>query len=107
MLTRCLAFELGHLGVRCNAVCPGMTVTEMTEKDLGGAFEYEDYRRIPQRRFATPDEQARAILFLASGDASYINGTTLDVDGGSRSGFWYAAEHEPPLGLAFDASGRS
>ncbi len=95
MLTKCLAFELGHLGIRCNAVCPGMTVTEMTGPDLSPAFEREYVRRIPQRRFATPDELASAILYLASDEASYVNGTTLEVDGGLRSGFWYGPEDEP------------
>ncbi|MGH9291939.1 MAG: SDR family NAD(P)-dependent oxidoreductase [Acidimicrobiales bacterium] len=90
MLTRCLAFELGHLGVRCNAVCPGMTLSEMTE-DLSTSFVRYYLPRIPLRRFAAPEEQAQAILFLASDEASFVNGATLDVDGGQRAGFWYSA----------------
>ena len=95
MLTRSFAFELGHLGVRCNAVCPGMTVTEMTERDLTPEFETAYLRRIPARRFAAADEQASVILFLASPAASYVNGATVEVDGGQRSGFWYAPHWEP------------
>lgn len=91
MLTRCLAFELGHLGVRCNAVCPGMTVTEMTEPDLTPEFEQAYRRRIPLQRLSTPEEQADVIVFLASAEASFVNGTTIDVDGGQRAGFWYSS----------------
>ncbi len=90
MLTRCLAFELGHLGVRANAVCPGMVLTEMTAGDLAPDFEDAYVRRIPARRFSTAEEQAEAILFLASDAASYVNGTTLVVDGGETTGFWYS-----------------
>jgi NAD(P)-dependent dehydrogenase (short-subunit alcohol dehydrogenase family) len=101
MLTRCLAFELGHLGVRCNAICPGMTVTEMTEPDLTPAFERAYLTRIPLQRFASPEEQASVILFLASEDASFVNGATVDVDGGQRAGFWYSSALEPkPKGEA-------
>lgn len=98
-LTRCIAFELGHLGVRCNAVCPGLTVTEMTSGDLGASFSEAYLRRIPLRRFGTPEDQARAILFLSSDEASFINGASLLVDGGQLSGFWYYPELEPPADL--------
>jgi NAD(P)-dependent dehydrogenase (short-subunit alcohol dehydrogenase family) len=97
MLTRTIAFELGHLGIRCNAVCPGMTYTEMIEADLNPEFEQAYRRRIPQQRFATPDEQARVILFLASPDASYVNGAAIEVDGGQMSGFWYSPELAPEV----------
>lgn len=95
-LTRNIAFELGHLGVRCNAVCPGLTVTEMTERDFSPSFTSAYRRRIPLRRFSTPAEQASVILFLASEAASYVNGATILVDGGQLSGFWYTPEMEPP-----------
>ncbi|MGH9303339.1 MAG: SDR family NAD(P)-dependent oxidoreductase [Acidimicrobiales bacterium] len=89
MLTRMLAFELGPLGIRCNALCPGMVVTEMTADDLSPAFEAAYVERIPLGRFSEADEQARVVLFLASDDASYLNGAAVEVDGGERSGFWY------------------
>jgi len=95
MLTRCLAFELGHLGVRCNAVCPGMTVTEMTERDLTDDFERAYREQIPMQRLSAPDEQASVIVFLASKEASFVNGATIDVDGGQRAGFWYSPELAP------------
>ena len=96
-LTRSIAFELGHLGVRCNAVCPGLVVTEMTQGDLSPTFTTAYRRRIPLRRFSSPEEQASVILFLASDAASYVNGATIHVDGGQLSGFWYLPELEPPV----------
>jgi NAD(P)-dependent dehydrogenase (short-subunit alcohol dehydrogenase family) len=89
-LTRSFAHELGHLGVRCNAVAPGMTMTHMIEADVASESFVQAYLpRIPQRRFARADEVAAAILFLASDDASYVNGSTLVVDGGQLAGSWY------------------
>ena len=94
-LTRSIAFELGHLGVRCNAVCPGLVVTEMTEADLSVPFMTAYRSRIPLRRLSTAHEQASVILFLASDAASYVNGATIHVDGGQMSGFWYERRFEP------------
>ena len=96
-LTRCMAFELGHRGVRTNAVCPGHTATPMTQGDWTPSF-YEAYvRRIPLRRTAQPEEQASVVLFLSSDEASYVNGQTIIVDGGQLTGFWYRPELEPPV----------
>jgi 3-oxoacyl-[acyl-carrier protein] reductase len=95
LLTRMMAAELGHRGIRCNAVCPGMTVTEMTERDLSASFDAAYRPRIPMGRYAQPEEQARVVLFLASEDASFVNGATIDVDGGQLAGFWYAPEFAP------------
>jgi NAD(P)-dependent dehydrogenase (short-subunit alcohol dehydrogenase family) len=89
-LTRSFAHELGHRGVRCNAVAPGMTMTPMIEADVASEGFVEGFLpRIPQRRFARAEEVAAAILFLASDDASYVNGSTLVVDGGQLAGSWY------------------
>ncbi len=91
MLTRCFAYELGHTGVRVNAVAPGFTATPMTMGD-GGAeartFFHDYMQRIPLRRPSLPEEQAHVVLFLASDEASYINGETIVVDGGQLKGFW-------------------
>jgi NAD(P)-dependent dehydrogenase (short-subunit alcohol dehydrogenase family) len=96
-LTRAIAFELGHLGVRCNAICPGFTKTAMTAEGFTPRF-WENYiRRIPMRRPAEPSEQAAVVLFLCSPAASYVNGETIVVDGGQLKGFWYAPEDEPPV----------
>ncbi len=96
-LTRVIAFELGHLGVRCNAVCPGFTRTAMTAEGFTPPFWDNYMRRIPMRRPAEPEEQAGVVLFLCSADASYVNGETVVVDGGQLTGFWYAPEDEPPV----------
>jgi 3-oxoacyl-[acyl-carrier protein] reductase len=97
ILTRCIAIELGHLGVRCNAVCPGFTRTEMVAEDLTPEFWNAYMRRIPMRRPAEPGEQAAVVLFLCSDEASYINGEAIVVDGGQLAGFWYYPDDEPPV----------
>lgn len=84
-LTRTLAAEWGARGVRVNAVCPGWVKTEMDAVDqAGGSYTDADITgRIPMARFATPDDVARAIAFLADeGESAFVNGHTLSVDGG-------------------------
>ncbi len=97
LLTRMFATELGHRGLRCNAVCPGLVVTEMTEADLSPQFDAAYRPRIPMGRYCAPEEQARVVLFLASDDASFVNGATIGVDGGQLAGFWYAPEFAPQV----------
>jgi 3-oxoacyl-[acyl-carrier protein] reductase len=97
LLTKSIAFELGHRGVRCNAVCPGLTRTPMVEGDLAPDFWQAYMRRIPMRRPARPDEQASVVLFLCSEAASYVNGEAIIVDGGQLSGFWYYEDDAPPV----------
>ena len=83
MLTRAMALELASRGVRVNAIAPGVTKTRMNE-DLR-ADRNRSARllaNVPMGRFATPEEQAAAIAFLVSDDASYITGAILAVDGG-------------------------
>lgn len=93
-LTRHLAADYGGLGVRVNAICPsGVDTPGFHDGDAGNALDAaeRDRRRakseaygylMPIKRVSTPDEQAAAILFLASDDASYVNGASLDVNGG-------------------------
>jgi meso-butanediol dehydrogenase / (S,S)-butanediol dehydrogenase / diacetyl reductase len=89
-LTRALALELGPMGVRTNAVAPGETRSAMTEDDLANDRFVAGYLpRIPLGRFALAEEQAAAIRFLASDEASFVNGAILVVDGGQTSGSWY------------------
>lgn len=80
ILTRDLAKELAP-GIQVNAVAPGWVDTEMN-KDLPESFIKEETEKIYMKRFASPEEIAAVILFLVSGDASYITGSTLKVDGG-------------------------
>jgi 3-oxoacyl-[acyl-carrier protein] reductase len=97
MLTKSFALELGHLGVRVNAVAPGETLTAMVAEEV----ERDDFRdhylrKIPMRRFGLPEEVASVVLFLASDAASYVHGETILVDGGSATGSWYDPNDEPP-----------
>jgi NAD(P)-dependent dehydrogenase (short-subunit alcohol dehydrogenase family) len=84
-LTRTLAAEWGGRGVRCNAVCPGWVKTPMDEDaQAGGLYQDSDItNRVPMGRFATPDDIAHAIAFLAdAAESGFVNGQTLVVDGG-------------------------
>ncbi len=91
-LTRTLAAEWGGRGVRVNAVCPGWVKTEMDVADqAGGSYTDADITgRIPMARFASPDDVARAIAFLADPEESaFVNGVALSVDGGwATDGSW-------------------
>lgn len=83
-LTRTLAAEWGGRGVRSNAVCPGWVKTERDESDQSGNYTDADIEgRVPMGRFASPEDIAAAVAFLADSDQSgYVNGHTLSVDGG-------------------------
>ncbi len=87
-LTKTLAVEWGHRGVRVNAVAPNGVDTPMIRDGIPTAF-LDDVMldRTPLGRLAQPMEVAAAIAFLLSDDATYINGTVLDVDGGLTAGF--------------------
>jgi len=91
-LTRTLAAEWGGRGVRVNAVCPGWVKTEMDVADqAGGSYTDADItNRVPMARFATPDDVAKAIAFLADPrESAFINGHALAVDGGwTADGSW-------------------
>ena len=91
-LTRTLAAEWGGRGVRVNAVCPGWVKTEMDSaaQDKGIYVDSDIEGRVPMGRFATPDDVARAIAFLADErESAFINGHTLVVDGGwTADGSW-------------------
>ena len=91
-LTRTLAAEWGGRGVRVNAVCPGWVKTQMDDADQArGIYTDADITgRIPMARFATPDDIASAIAFLADDKQSgFVNGHCLTVDGGwTADGSW-------------------
>lgn len=99
-LTKSFAHELGHLGIRANCVAPGETITRETAAAMDDDERrlIRNYlRRIPMRRAGRPEEQAAAVLFLASDEASFINGETIVVDGGELTGDWYDTDDAPPV----------
>lgn len=79
-MTISLARELGKYGIRVNAVAPGITMTDMV-KALPDQVIQPMIQAIPARRIGEPEDIAKAFLFLASDDASYITGAVLPVDG--------------------------
>jgi len=80
-LTKTLARELGRKGVTVNAVAPGFIATEMVKKMPENVLKSME-EKVPLGRLGIPEDIASAYLFLASDEASYINGATLSVDGG-------------------------
>ncbi len=87
MLTKSLAMAWAAEGVRVNAVAPGYVETSINAEGRKDAAHYERIRgRIPQGRWAAPDDIAGSVVFLASKAARYITGTVLAVDGGFLAG---------------------
>lgn len=80
-LTKALAREAAPFGINVNAVCPGITITDMT-RDLYAVHQEHCLSQIPLGRPGRPEDVAKAVLFLASPDADYITGEIMDVDGG-------------------------
>jgi len=95
-LTKSLSQELGPEGIRCNSILPGWTVTERVESLMAqraqsnGTQPENEFKKqsaaIPLGRMGTPEEFARAAVFLLSPAASYITGVMLPVDGGAYHG---------------------
>ncbi len=88
-LAKVSAQQMSETGVRVNAICPGLTETGMTKPTFDYAKEKEVMHKLgrlnPLRRGAQPEELANVALFLASDQASYINGQAIAVDGGLSS----------------------
>lgn len=82
-LTRAAAKELGGRGVRVNCVAPGFIETEMLATVPEAKLEMFKQYAVPMGRLGRPEEIAGVILFLASDDASFVNGQTINVDGGA------------------------
>jgi 3-oxoacyl-[acyl-carrier protein] reductase len=80
--TRSLAVELGRSGVTANCVCPGATLTGMTQAIPEEARDRFARRRIPVGRYGRPEEVAYMIVALTAVEASFVNGAVIAVDGG-------------------------
>ena len=90
MLTKALAVDHAEDGIRCNAVCPGDTLTPMVleaRAQMSGAsaeeFTESAASDVPLRRMARPEEIANVVVFLASDDSSFMTGSVVAVDGGN------------------------
>jgi gluconate 5-dehydrogenase len=81
--TRAVAAELALDGITCNAICPGFFYTELTQAVLDTeTFQAFAKTHVPMQRYGQPGELDAAAVFLASKEASYVNGVILPVDGG-------------------------
>ncbi len=86
-LTRAIAADYAHLGIRCNAICPGTVETEWIGKILSNAEDPDATRKQMEARqldgrMGSPEEVASGIAFLASDEARFVNGAAFMMDGG-------------------------
>lgn len=86
-MTRQIAVDYARFNIRCNALCPGFVDTPFNagfEQQMGGRASLEAYVRdsIPMQRWATPEEIANGIVYLASDRSSFMTGQALVIDGG-------------------------
>lgn len=106
-LSRSIAVDFGPRGIRCNSVCPGFVLSERAQEWYDGA----EWRReamttvIPLRRPGRPEEIASVVAFVASDEASYMNGSALWVDGGSLASLPENAALELAQAHGIDPSG--
>lgn len=83
--TRKLALELGPSGITVNAIAPSLTLSPRLRPrwdQMSPEARAQEVERVPLRRIAEPEDQARVIAFLASADADFVTGVTIDVTGG-------------------------
>ncbi len=110
-MTRQIAVEYGHLGIRCNAVRPGGILTPLTQADIDAskrpaAFKKQLGDLHPlQRRMGRPEEVAAVVAFLLSPKASFITGECVNVDGGAMARC-YAYPPDPAVKFAAVATNR-
>jgi NAD(P)-dependent dehydrogenase (short-subunit alcohol dehydrogenase family) len=88
-MTRAMAVELSPMGILVNCIAPGFIATDMSEKALNGDMERKKkvFARTPLGRLGEPADIADAALYLAGGQARYVTGIILPIDGGNSIGF--------------------
>ncbi len=85
-LTKKLSLELGPYGINVNAIAPSLTLSPRLRPrwdKMTAEEKQKEIERVPLRRVAEPVDQARVICFLASSDADFVTGVTIDVTGGA------------------------
>ena len=85
LLTKSVASQYGPRGIRCNAVAPGLVLTPALAHHYTPEQIEASLAIYPMPRLCAPEDVAHAVLFLASDEAAFVNGTTLMVDGGATS----------------------
>ena len=80
--TRNLAKEVAEYGITVNAVCPGLIETEMVRSTISRERTDQYAEMFPAKRLGLPNEVADLVTFLASDQASYITGASIDINGG-------------------------
>ena len=83
LLTKSVASQYGTRGIRCNAVAPGLTLTPGAVDNASQEYIEASLQNYPMPRLCAPEDVAKAVVFLASDEAAYVNAATLMVDGGA------------------------
>lgn len=82
-LTRHVAQKWGKQGVRANAICPGLVLTEAVALHLTDEYREQGLKNVPHTRLGRPEDIAAAVAFLASDDGEWVNGQVWHVNGGT------------------------
>jgi 3-oxoacyl-[acyl-carrier protein] reductase len=90
-LTATMAVEWGHLGIRVNAVAPGVVLTEDNAEFMSGSRAQKQIDTVPLGRLGTPDDIGPLCVYLAADESGWISGTVIQVTGGSRVPIGYLA----------------
>jgi NAD(P)-dependent dehydrogenase (short-subunit alcohol dehydrogenase family) len=78
-----MAAEWGHLGIRVNAVAPGVVITETSESRMTPSRRRRQVESVPLQRLGTPDDIGPACVYLAADESSWQSGTVMHINGGS------------------------